>query len=407
MSAALEPSEHPWMIAKETVAVMEALEAGGGKARFVGGSVRNALLGQSVIDIDIATTLKPINAVAALKSAGIGVALTGVEHGTITAVANGKPFEVTTLRRDVSTDGRRATVAFTNDWAEDAARRDFTMNAIYADRKGHLYDPTGGIADLKAGRVRFVGDADARIREDYLRILRLFRFHAWYGRGEIDADAVVAAEKNRAGLKKLSGERTQKELLRLLEAENPLPSFQVMHTRHLSEQILPEPLRLERLASLIDIVRTQGIERPPILALAALLSTKEQARAVAADLRLSNADRERLTGALSADAELNPGMTRPELRRALYRFGAERTLDLLLLGWAGNPKLTGWEDLLHGVREWTHPEFPIDGRDALDAGLREGPGVGRALAAVERWWVDQDFGPGREALLAKLKELAR
>jgi poly(A) polymerase len=297
-------------------------------------------------------------------------------------------------------------VAFTNDWAEDAARRDFTMNAIYADRMGHLYDPTGGIADLKAGRVRFVGDADARIREDYLRILRLFRFHAWYGRGEVDAVAVEAAEKNRAGLKKLSGERTQKELLRLLEAENPLPSLRVMHARHLLEQILPEPLRLERLASLIDIARTHGLDRPPVLALAALLSTKEQARAVAAGLRFSNADRERLTGALSSDGELKPGMTRRELRRALYRFGLERTLDLLLLAWAETPSLPGWEGLLHGVREWARPEFPVDGRDALDAGLREGPGVGRILAALERWWVDQDFAPGREALLAKLKELA-
>ena len=407
MRAQLDPAKHAWMGAAETLAVMNALEGGGGKARFVGGSVRNALRGETVTDIDIATTLKPEDAVAALRRKGIVVVPTGIEHGTITAVVAGRPFEVTSLRRDVSTDGRRATVAFTNDWAEDAARRDFTMNAIYADVSGRLYDPTGGIADLNAGRVRFVGDAEARIREDYLRILRLFRFHAWYGKGELDRAALDAAENNRAGLKRLSGERIQKELLRLLEAADPMPALDAMQVRRILRQILPEPVRLERLAGLIAIARAHRIVYSPVLALAALLASKDHARAVASNLRLSNADRTRLIEALSEEAHLDPQMPPASIRRALYRFGTDRFLDLLLIRWATAPETPGWDNLLSGAKEWMRPEFPVDGRDAMDAGLKEGPAIGRVLGALERWWVERDFAPDRAALLEKLKELAR
>src|SRR6185437_6662336 len=188
----LEPTKNPWMISPETRAVMDAL----GEARFVGGVVRNSLMGREVSDIDIATPLTPDNVTKKLEAAKLKAVPTGVEHGTITAVSNGRPYVVTTLRRDVSTDGRRAVVAFTQDWAEDAQRRDFTMNALYADANGDVFDTVGGIADLKAGKVRFVGDPVTRIREDYLRILRLFRFHAWYGKGELDSAALhAAAEK--------------------------------------------------------------------------------------------------------------------------------------------------------------------------------------------------------------------
>ncbi|MEE8439400.1 MAG: CCA tRNA nucleotidyltransferase, partial [Micropepsaceae bacterium] len=239
MNAHLEPTQHLWMTASEVTSVFHALRTAGGEARFVGGAVRNALLRQSVTDIDIATTLPPDAAVSALNDADIETVPTGIEHGTITAIVNRQAFEVTSLRRDVSTDGRRAIVAFTNDWAEDAARRDFTMNAIYADESGNLFDPTGGIEDLHAGAVKFVGDPNARICEDYLRILRLFRFHAWYGKAALDEAALKAAAKNKAGLKRLSGERVQKELLRLLEADDPGPALGAMQKHNILGEILP------------------------------------------------------------------------------------------------------------------------------------------------------------------------
>ncbi|MGZ5933590.1 MAG: CCA tRNA nucleotidyltransferase [Rhizomicrobium sp.] len=198
----LDPKRETWMTAPKTRAVMAAL---GPDARFVGGAVRNALLKREVSDIDIATPLTPDEVIKRLKTAGLGAVPTGIEHGTVTAISDGTPFEVTTLRRDVSTDGRRAVVAFTTDWNEDAARRDFTMNALYATADGEVIDLVGGVTDLEAGRVRFVGDATTRIREDYLRILRLFRFHAWYGKGEIDSGALHAAAAGKAGLAKLSG----------------------------------------------------------------------------------------------------------------------------------------------------------------------------------------------------------
>jgi poly(A) polymerase len=390
MNRTLDPQTQPWMTERETLAVFSAIAAAGGEARFVGGAVRNALLGLAVTDIDIATTLIPEQTIAAMKSAGIGVAPTGIEHGTITAIASGKPFEVTSLRRDVSTDGRRATVAFTTDWNAD----------------GRLYDPTGGVEDLIAGRVRFVGDAHARIREDYLRILRFFRFHAWYGKGELDEAAIAAAENNRLGLKKLSGERIQKELLRLLEATNPMPALRVMQEHRLLEEVLPAPLRLDRLSDLIAIAGAHSEPRSPVLSLACLLSKKEQARSVASSLKFSNVDRARLVQALSEEEGIAPGLSSPEIRRLLYRLGQEHFVDILLIRWAGNPDAGGWEALLHEARKWEKPEFPVDGRDAMDAGVTEGPGVGRILAAVERWWVAEDFLPGREVLLAKLKEFA-
>ena len=272
--------------------------------------------------------------------------------------------------------------------------------------KTTLLRAVSGLLPWNAGRVRFVGEAGARIREDYLRILRLFRFHAWYGKGDLDPGALDAAEANRDGLKRLSGERIQKELLRLLEATDPLPALRTMQARGILSQILPEPLQLDRLAKLFAIARTHQFDVPPILALAALLGNKENARAVASNLRLSNADRARLVDPLAGDAQFDPHMPPSVLRRTLYRLGAERFEDMLLMHWAQAPEGTGWERLLQVSKEWKRPEFPIDGRDAMDAGLKEGPSVGRVLGALERWWVEEDFHPDRNALLEKLRELA-
>src|SRR5437763_1428806 len=228
MKTKLDPAREPWMRTKEVCAVMEALTADGAAARFVGGAVRNALLDRAVGDIDIATPLVPDEVTRRLTRARIAALPTGIEHGTVTAAVNGRAFEVTTLRRDVSTDGRRAVVAFSEDWEEDAARRDFTINALYASFDGELFDYNSGIPDLAAGRIRFIGDPVQRIREDFLRILRLFRFHAWYGKGELDEHALYAAAAEREGMRILSGERIRNELFRLLQSDNPIPVLQVM-----------------------------------------------------------------------------------------------------------------------------------------------------------------------------------
>lgn len=233
----------PWLESQATRAVMRALEAAGGAgcARFVGGCVRNSLLGQPVDDIDIATRLRPEQTMAALKAAGLKAVPTGVEHGTVTGVSERRPYEITTLRRDVETDGRRAVVAFTEDWAEDAARRDFRLNALYADAAGTVFDPTGGgLEDAAAGRIVFVRWAETRIREDYLRILRFFRFYAWYGRGEPDAVGLAACAKLKGGMAQLSAERVSKEMLKLLTAPDPRAAVRAMAETGVLAQVLPQ-----------------------------------------------------------------------------------------------------------------------------------------------------------------------
>ena len=249
-------ADAPWLTAAATRKVMAALEAEGGPdvARFVGGCVRNSLMGRAVDDVDIATRLEPQAVMAALKAAGLKAVPTGLDHGTVTAVAEAQPFEITTLRRDVTTDGRRATVAFTTDWAEDAGRRDFHINALYADGEGRVFDPTGhGLADIAARRVAFVGDAGRRIREDRLRILRFFRFHAWYGAGDPDAAGLAACVEEAGGLGELSAERVSKELLKLLAAPNPVPTVEVMAHTGVLARLLPEAGTLEALRAMAAV----------------------------------------------------------------------------------------------------------------------------------------------------------
>ena len=408
MSGRLDPAKHEWMRWPETRAAMAALTAGGGEARFVGGAVRNALLGEPVTDVDIATPLTPEEVTKRLEAAGLQAVPTGMAHGTVTAVASGKPFEVTTLRRDVTTDGRRAVVAFTKDWAEDAARRDFTINAIYATEKGELFDPTGGVGDLKAGRVRFVGDAEKRIREDYLRILRLFRFHAWYGKGEVDKPALAAASAEKAGLKKLSGERVQKELLKLLDALDPIPVLATMEEVGILSEILPPNPNIPRLKNLVEIDTARRCG--PIIRLGALISNVDHAKEVADRLKLSSADRDRL---LVMAETLATSLAKQPLSfaRALrYRQGRERFMAILFLNWAEHVRSSEqnvWDALVNLAEYWQPPKFPLDGRDAMAAGVKEGPAVGKILGELERWWIENDFKPDRAALLQRLKSLAR
>ena len=264
--------QRPWMTA--AAPVMDALEAAGGGdcARYVGGCVRNTLLGKPVSDIDIATRLTPEAVIVALKAAGLKAVPTGVEHGTVTAISDSKPYEITTLRRDVATDGRRAVVAFTDDWGEDAQRRDFTLNALYAQRDGNLFDPTGqGIADCRAGRIVFVGEAEARVREDYLRILRFFRFFAWNGAGPADAAALAACERLKGELKSLSAERVSKELLKLLAANDPRQAVGLMMRSGVLGEVLPAPIDVARFEGLVGIEDEILFETDAVLRLAALL----------------------------------------------------------------------------------------------------------------------------------------
>jgi poly(A) polymerase len=403
----LDPGFESWMRAPETQAVMAAL---GGEARFVGGVVRNALLRQPVSDIDIATPLTPDEVTKRLQAAKLNAVPTGIEHGTVTAITNGKHFEVTTLRRDVATDGRRAVVAFTADWKEDAARRDFTMNALYAAADGEIFDYFAGLADLEAGRVRFVGDATIRIREDYLRILRLFRFHAWYGRGEIDKDALHAAAAEKAGIGQLSGERISKEMLRLLEAENPVPVLRLMASSGILGEILPGNLLIPRLERLAQIDANNFFTPDPILRLASLLPDATSANAVADRFKLSNADRTRLEDVLGGKDRIVSYLSIKEVRKLLYRLGPKAFKDRATLRWAEDPKDSNavqWRALLAVADAWDRPEFPLTGREVMNAGVPEGPLVGRILAEVEDWWIDSDFTDDEFSLAERLKAVVQ
>lgn len=411
MNRRLDPSRETWMRADETRAVMSALGARDGTARFVGGAVRNALLGRAVEDIDIATPLLPDEVVRRLGTAGIAAIPTGVEHGTVTAIVNGKAFEITTLRRDVSTDGRRATVAFSDDWAEDAWRRDFTINALYASEDGEIYDYTGGLDDLVSRRVRFIGDPVARIREDYLRILRLFRFHAWYGEGSTDAQALRAAMAERAGLKRLSGERIQKEMLGLLAAENPCPSLRTMAEAGILREIVPNEVQLARVERLVAIDAANFFSADPVLRLCALLPPDiGMARSSAQRFRFSNEIRDRVVDLAGARERIEPYMPVRELRRLLYRLGKERVRDRIVLRWAedaNDSRAIAWRALLALADAWVRPTFPLSGRDVLAAGVPEGPLVGRVLSEIENWWIESDFTDDRFSLAERLKAVTQ
>ncbi len=401
----------PWMTSEPTRKVMAALTAHG-EARFVGGCVRDALVGRAVADIDIATPLTPDQVTAALTAAGLKAIPTGIEHGTVTAVADGRPYEITTLRRDVETDGRRAVVAFTHDWAEDAARRDFRLNALYLDTEGTLFDPTAeGVADARAGRIVFVGEAETRIREDYLRILRFFRFFAWYGRGEPDAVALKACAELRDGLKSLSGERVSKELLKLLAADDPRPTVRLMASTGVLAVLLPEAEGLRRFEGLVEIETSQLFSCDPVMRLAALLpDDRDAVMGSALRLRLPNAVRDRLLAAVPGEPPLASWMSPREVRRAIYRLGPEPFRDRVLKAWAAADRTAvhpQWRMLYTYPDTWTPPPFPITSDEIKAAGVAEGPLFGRVRREVEDWWIDMDFTDDRMAAIERLKAVAQ
>lgn len=404
----------PWMTAPEAVAVLDALEAVGGAdcARFVGGCVRNTLIGQPVGDIDIATVLTPERVIAALEAGSLRAVPTGVDHGTVTAVAGGKPYEITTLRRDVSTDGRRAVVAFTTDWEEDAQRRDFTLNALYASRDGAIFDPTGhGAADARAGRIVFVGEPEARVREDYLRILRFFRFLAWYGSGPPDAAALAACESLKGELATLSAERVSKEMLKLLAADDPREAVRLMARTGVLGQILPSPIDLPRFEGLVGLEADQLFESEPLLRLAALLPDDQVgAMQFAERLRLSNAERDRVVAAFSPAPAFKSWMSPREIRKAIYRLGPQAFRDRAKLAWARAERTATtpqWRGMIALGEGWSPPAFPLTGEDVIAAGVPRGPMVGQVLREVEDWWIDHDFIDDKLSAVEKLKSVAQ
>jgi len=393
-------SPKPWMTAPETRAVMEVLNRDGDMARFVGGCVRSAVLDLPIADVDIATRHTPERVMELLRDAGIRVVPTGLDHGTVTAVVNHEHFEITTLRLDVETDGRRAVVAFTEDWREDAARRDFTMNAMFLRPDGSIDDPFGGHGDALAGKVRFVGDPATRIQEDVLRILRFFRFHAYYGKGEIDPAGLKACRAHAGEIDSLSGERIRVEFLKLLSAPNPLPVLGLMEDAGVLQVFLPGPYDLEALSRLIAM----DADAPdPILRLAALAPEREgHAFRASARMRFSNAEAARFH-ALST-SELDPGAA--SVRPDIYRLGNTLFEDLVRLRSArGAISAAEAEAMIAGSRSWPKPDLPVRGADLVEMGLAAGPPVGEALRRLEAWWIARDFVPDRDACLAEARRI--
>ena len=395
-------SSESWLKDPALRRVFAALAAAGGEARVAGGAVRNSLLGEPVNDIDIATTLTPERIIAAGEKARLGVHPTGLAHGTITLVTGGKPFEVTTLRVDVETYGRKARVAFTGDWEADARRRDFTMNALYCSGDGKIYDPTMGYRDILKKKVRFVGEPAARIKEDYLRILRFFRFHARYGAGAPDAKGLAACIKYKSKLQELSSERIRQELFKLLEAKRASETIKLMAARNVLKVLFAPIVDLGAFARMAKIDAAHGFTPDALLRFVLIAKAP---LALRESLRLTNAEMKRLEAIMGHSAP-HPSLRDKERRAVLYRLGAPLWRDMVRLAWAQSkerPSAKAWAGLLAFADEWAIPRFPLSGQDLLARGLKPGPEVGHELARLEDWWIASDFTENKDTLLRKLE----
>ncbi|PSO28134.1 CCA tRNA nucleotidyltransferase [Bradyrhizobium sp. MOS002] len=408
MSAVPMLADAPWLTSGGTARVLKLLNAEGEEARVVGGAVRNALLGLVPGDIDIATTALPHEVMRRAKSAGIKAVPTGIDHGTVTLVNDSQPYEVTTLREDTETFGRKARVAFGRDWVKDAERRDFTMNGLSVDADGVVHDYVGGIADVAARRVRFIGDPDQRIAEDFLRILRFFRIHAAFGAGDPDRDGYLACIRGRAGLASLSAERLRMEMLKLLVAQGASAAALAMADGGLLQALTGGVVYTVPLSAMIAIERELGLTASSTRRLAALtVAVTEDAKRVATRLRLSNAETKALDSmghrwwrlATKGDADA---------RRLLYRLGADRYHDRVLLGWAragGDVGSSRWRALAELPQHWIAPKFPLRAAAFIARGVAEGPSLGHVLTLAEDAWLAADF-PLEEAALASIADQA-
>ncbi len=369
--------------------IFAAVAAAGGEARVAGGAVRNALFKVPVADVDLAVTLPPEKVMEVCRAAGMGVHPTGIAHGTVTVVAQHRPYEVTTLRHDVETDGRRARVAFHDDWQRDAARRDFTMNALYCNERGEIYDFTGGYNDILRNRIVFVGTPSRRIEEDYLRILRFFRFHAQFGKGSPDRAGLAACKRYARRLNSLSAERIRQELMKLIVAPGAVATLKLMAREGILKHIIPFTEQWRVLGRL---------PCDPILRLAVLAS---EPAALKEKLRLSNQEAARIE-AVATPRLLFPAITLRGQRMLLYRMGAEVWRDAVNVAWAWSRAPVDdakWRRMLHLPDRWPIPILPINGRDLVAAGFKAGPELGDTLRQLEDWWISSDFKADKNRLL--------
>lgn len=392
----------PWLLSSSTQRVLKALDDAGHQGRIVGGAVRNSLLGVPVNDIDIATTARPDETLRAAQAAGLKAVATGAAHGTITVVAEDTPFEVTTLRRDVETDGRHAKVAFTDDWAGDAARRDFTINALYCDKTGTLFDPVGGLDDIQSRRIRFIGDAHQRIEEDYLRILRFFRFTATYGDGRVDPEGLAACAKRISGVDRLSGERIWAEMKKLFIAEHVGDVIDAVDDIKLLTQLFEPTSNVNRLQQMLAIDTALNEAGDPVQRLAALvLKSVDDAVWLRTRLKLPTRAFDRLALMAKSRTALKIPPTIAAGQAYIYHHGVVAFQDHIKLAWASALVPEGdaaWQALYHLPTRWQAPEFPLSGADIVALGVTPGPRVGEILAKVEGWWIDQGFTNDMQAL---------
>ena len=390
-----------WFKDGEVARLLALLDRDGEEARVVGGAVRNALMGIPVAEIDVATTALPLEIMRRVEAAGGKAVPTGVEHGTVTAILNHRPIEVTTLREDVETFGRKARVKFGRDWRADAERRDFTINALSASADGVVHDYVGGLDDIAARRVRFIGEPQQRIEEDYLRILRFFRFHAHFGDGAPDPAGVQACIRARAGLDTLSRERVRMEMLKLLVAARATPTLVVMTETGLLGTVLGGVAYLASFENAIKVDAALGVEADAIRRLGALaVWVEEDAERLAQRLRLSNAESERLL-ALDGWWHVAPQADAKAARALLYRLGPQSFADRIFIAWARSDAGAAdpaWRDLASLPLRWTAPAFPLKAADFVRRGVAEGPPLGVALRAAEAAWIAADFPTDRDMI---------
>jgi poly(A) polymerase len=398
-----------WLSAGALPQVLAVLDHAGEEARVVGGAVRNAMFGQTPDEIDIATTAVPDCVIERARTAGFKAVPTGIDHGTVTVIVDGTPFEVTTLRSDIETYGRKAKVAFGRDWKTDAERRDFTMNALSVDRTGEVFDYVGGLADIDARRVRFIGDPARRIAEDFLRILRFFRFHATYGFGPPDPAGLAACVAAREGLSHLSRERIRMELLKLLRAAHATPTLAVMTETGLLEAVLGGVPLLASFENTCKVETTAGHEGDPVRRLGALgVSVAEDADRLWQRLRLTNSEHNRLTSIAEGWSQVSPAQGEAAGRELIYRIGPDRFVDRVLVAWARSAAGAAdpeWARFAALPTRWTAPTFPLKAKDFVGRGIEKGPRLGAALAAAEEAWIAAGF-PADKAALAALADAA-
>ena len=393
MSTLPSLSRARWLKEPSLQQVFALVAEAGGEARVAGGAVRNALLGEPIGDIDIATTLPPQKITDVFKAAGLSVHPTGIEHGTVTVVVDHKPYEITTLRRDVATDGRRAVVAFTDDWKEDALRRDFTVNALFCDADGKIHDYTNGYADIRRKRIIFVGGPAARIKEDYLRILRFFRFLAAYDKMTADRASLAACVRLKRGLLGLSAERIAREMFKLLVGPRAVPVLKLMAKHNVLKNIVSHTVEFRVISRLPP---------DPLLRAFVLAKKPESLREI---WRLSNNQAKRIESLLQGTA-LTPKLRENEQRKLLYAMGSEAWRDVVHLAWAkSRASLTdrAWQRMLKLPSRWVVPSFPVTGRDLIELGFPSGPDLGRELKRLEDYWIASDFKSTKDELLESIK----